>query len=242
MASGGGSTAAAPVVEWHQRPPNPKNPIVFFDVTMGGIPAGRIKMELFADIVPKTAENFRQFCTGEYRLVDTLASAFDILLVDGFYVESPFILKAGLPVGYKGCQFHRVIKDFMIQAGDFLKGDGSGCVSIYGSNFEDENFIAKHTGPGLLSMVINFVTMESFSRATFEVPQIVDQILTDPSYPLSWQFFLTCAKCDWLDNKHIVFGRVLGDGLLVLRKIEMVPIGQNNRPKMACVIAECGEM
>lgn len=60
MASGGGSTAAAaPVVEWHQRPPNPKNPIVFFDVTMGGIPAGRIKMELFADIVPKTAENFR---------------------------------------------------------------------------------------------------------------------------------------------------------------------------------------
>ncbi|KAG5539234.1 hypothetical protein RHGRI_019710 [Rhododendron griersonianum] len=190
MASGGGSTAAAPVVEWHQRPPNPKNPIVFFDVTMGGIPAGRIKMELFADIVPKTAENFR---------------------------------KAGLPVGYKGCQFHRVIKDFMIQAGDFLKGDGSGCVSIYGSNFEDENFIAKHTGPGLLSMVINFVTMESFSRATFE-------------------FFLTCAKCDWLDNKHIVFGRVLGDGLLVLRKIEMVPIGQNNRPKMACVIAECGEM
>ncbi|KAG5539232.1 hypothetical protein RHGRI_019710 [Rhododendron griersonianum] len=223
MASGGGSTAAAPVVEWHQRPPNPKNPIVFFDVTMGGIPAGRIKMELFADIVPKTAENFRQFCTGEYRLVDTLASAFDILLVDGFYVESPFILKAGLPVGYKGCQFHRVIKDFMIQAGDFLKGDGSGCVSIYGSNFEDENFIAKHTGPGLLSMVINFVTMESFSRATFE-------------------FFLTCAKCDWLDNKHIVFGRVLGDGLLVLRKIEMVPIGQNNRPKMACVIAECGEM
>ncbi|KAE9459733.1 hypothetical protein C3L33_08397, partial [Rhododendron williamsianum] len=256
MASGGGSTtaaAAAPVVEWHQRPPNPKNPIVFFDVTMGGIPAGRIKMELFADIVPKTAENFRQFCTGEYRLVDTLASAFDILLVDGFYVESPFILKAGLPVGYKGCQFHRVIKDFMIQAGDFLKcevaefaekltgflctmvnsgllisfrsaglvlgtGDGSGCVSIYGSNFEDENFIAKHTGPGLLSMANS-----------------------GPNTNGS-QFFLTCAKCDWLDNKHIVFGRVLGDGLLVLRKIEMVPIGQNNRPKMACVIAECGEM
>ncbi|CAI0474196.1 unnamed protein product [Linum tenue] len=119
---------AAANVEWHVRPPNPKNPIVFFDITIGTIPAGRIKMELFADIVPKTAENFRQFCTGEFR-------------------------KAGLPVGYKGCQFHRVIKDFMIQAGDFVKGDGSGCTSIYGHKFEDENFVAKHTGPGLLSMV-----------------------------------------------------------------------------------------
>ncbi|GJV88116.1 peptidyl-prolyl cis-trans isomerase CYP22 [Tanacetum coccineum] len=185
-ASGGGGG-----VEWHQRPPNAKNPIVFFDVTIGTIPAGRIKMELFADIVPKTAENFRQFCTGEFR-------------------------KSGLPVGYKGCQFHRIIKDFMIQAGDFLKsiesqfslqGDGSGCVSIYGSKFEDENFIAKHTGPGLLSM-----------------------------------FFLTCAKCDWLDNKHVVFGRVLGDGLLVLRKIENVATGPNNRPKLSCIIAECGEI
>ncbi|KAH1046062.1 hypothetical protein J1N35_036846 [Gossypium stocksii] len=125
MASGGGSSGGG--VEWHVRPPNPKNPIVFFDITIGSIPAGRIKMELFADIAPKTAENFRQLCTGEYR-------------------------KAGLPVGYKGCQFHRVIKDFMIQAGDFLKGDGSGCTSIYGHKFEDENFIAKHTGPGLLSM------------------------------------------------------------------------------------------
>ncbi|KAG4971036.1 hypothetical protein JHK85_037457 [Glycine max] len=158
-------------VEWHVRPPNPKNPIVFFDVTIGNIPAGRIKMELFADIAPKTAENFR---------------------------------KAGLPVGYKGCQFHRVIKDFMIQAGDFVKGDGSGCVSIYGLKFDDENFTAKHTGPGLLSM-----------------------------------FFITCAKCDWLDNKHVVFGRVLGDGLLVVRKIENVATGPNNRPKLACVIAEC---
>lgn len=98
MASGGGSGG----VEWHVRPPNPKNPIVFFDVTIGNIPAGRIKMELFADIAPKTAENFRQFCTGEFR-------------------------KAGLPVGYKGSQFHRVIKDFMIQAGDFLK---VGCFSV----------------------------------------------------------------------------------------------------------------
>ncbi|XP_022746403.1 peptidyl-prolyl cis-trans isomerase CYP22-like isoform X2 [Durio zibethinus] len=94
MASGGEGGAGG--VEWHGRPPNPKNPIVFFDLTIGSTPAGRIKMELFVDIAPKTAENFRQLCTGEYR-------------------------KAGLPVGYKGCQFHRVIKDFMIQAGDFVK-------------------------------------------------------------------------------------------------------------------------
>ncbi|KAI3697627.1 hypothetical protein L6452_30722 [Arctium lappa] len=189
MVGGGGNGG----VEWHQRPPNAKNPIVFFDITIGTIPAGRIKMELFADIAPKTAENFRQFCTGEYR-------------------------KAGLPVGYKGCQFHRIIKDFMIQAGDFLKGDGSGCVSIYGSKFEDENFIAKHTGPGLLSMANSGPNSNGC------------------------QFFLTCAKCDWLDNKHVVFGRVLGDGLLVVRKIENVATGPNNRPKLPCIIAECGEM
>ncbi|KAF3791956.1 Peptidyl-prolyl cis-trans isomerase [Nymphaea thermarum] len=193
--SGGGGSA----VEWHLRLSNPKNPIVFFDVTIGTIPAGRIKMELFADIAPRTAENFRslsftrQFCTGEYR-------------------------KAGIPVGYKGCQFHRVIKDFMIQAGDFVKGDGSGCVSIYGSKFEDENFVAKHTGPGLLSMANSGPNTNGC------------------------QFFITCAKCDWLDNKHVVFGRVLGEGLLVVRKIENVSTGPNNRPKLACVISECGEM
>ncbi|PHU09812.1 Peptidyl-prolyl cis-trans isomerase H [Capsicum chinense] len=190
MASGG---VGGGVVEWHLRPQVPKNPVVFFDVTIGNIPAGRIKMELFADITPKTAENFRQLCTGEFR-------------------------KAGVPQGFKNCQFHRVIKDFMIQGGDFLKGDGSGCVSIYGSKFEDENFIAKHTGPGLLSMANSGPNTNGC------------------------QFFVTCAKCDWLDNKHVVFGRVLGDGLLVVRKIENVAVGANNKPKLACMIAECGEM
>ncbi|XP_024387922.1 peptidyl-prolyl cis-trans isomerase CYP22 [Physcomitrium patens] len=189
-AAGGGGAAA---VEWHLRPPNAKNPIVFFDVTIGSLPAGRIKMELFADIVPKTAENFRQFCTGEFR-------------------------KGNNPIGFKTSTFHRVIKDFMIQGGDFVKGDGSGCTSIYGSKFDDENFIAKHTGPGLLSMANSGPNTNGC------------------------QFFITCAKCDWLDNKHVVFGRVLGEGLLVVRKLENVQTGQNNRPKLACTIAECGEM
>ncbi|TQE10264.1 hypothetical protein C1H46_004103 [Malus baccata] len=203
MASGGGNAGGG--VEWHLRPPNPKNPIVFFDITIGTIPAGRIKMELFADIAPKTAENFRHF-----------PSLLFLLLF--LFCNSAPASTAGLPVGYKGCQFHRVIKDFMIQAGDFLKGDGSGCVSIYGLKFDDETFDAKHTGPGLLSMANS-----------------------GPNTNGS-QFFITCAKCDWLDNKHVVFGRVLGDGLLVVRKIENVATGPNNRPKLACVIAECGEM
>ncbi|KAI9479454.1 Peptidyl-prolyl cis-trans isomerase-like 1 [Coemansia sp. RSA 989] len=103
------------------------NPIVFFDITIGGKDAGRIKMELFADVVPKTAENFRQLCTGEYRV-------------------------NGKPQGYKDCMFHRVIPNFMAQGGDFLYGTGSGSLSIYGEKFDDENFTLKHTGPGILSM------------------------------------------------------------------------------------------
>jgi len=101
---------------------------VFFDVSIGGHNAGRIVMELFADVVPKTCENFREFCTGEYR-------------------------KADVPLGYKGAPFHRVIKDFMLQGGDFLKGDGTGSISIYqGVPFKDESFQLQHKEPGLLSM------------------------------------------------------------------------------------------
>ncbi|KOM49187.1 hypothetical protein LR48_Vigan08g001400 [Vigna angularis] len=233
--AGNATTNTNAGVEWHVRPPNPKNPIVFFDVTIGNIPAGRIKMELFADIAPKTAENFRFSLMTESspdQLMNLAYVIWQAVLHWGVQFGNGFStcgekrgwmlkssqLKAGLPVGYKGCQFHRVIKDFMIQAGDFVKGDGSGCVSIYGLKLDDENFIAKHTGPGLLSMANSGPNTNGC------------------------QFFITCAKCDWLDNKHVVFGRVLGDGLLVVRKIENVATGPNNRPKLACVIAECGEM
>ena len=107
---------------------SPNNPVVFFDVSVGSTEIGRILIELFSDVTPKTAENFRQFCTGEYR-------------------------KDTVPLGFKGSMFHRVIKDFMVQGGDFVNGDGTGCMSIYaGSTFADENFTLRHTEPGLLSM------------------------------------------------------------------------------------------
>ncbi|VEL20039.1 unnamed protein product [Protopolystoma xenopodis] len=97
-------------------------PRVFFDVACDGSPAGRIVMELFSDIVPKTAQNFRALCTGE----------------QGF--------------GYKGSIFHRIIPSFMCQGGDFTNRNGTGGKSIYGNKFADENFQLKHTKPFLLSM------------------------------------------------------------------------------------------
>ena len=180
---------------WHLRPRNVDNPVVFMDLAIGESPIGRVVMELFADIVPKTAENFRQLCTGEYRPPPEEA-----------------------PVGYLNCTFHRKIKDFMIQGGDFTAHNGTGGRSIYGSKFQDENFIGRHTGAGLLSMANSGPGTNSS------------------------QFFITCGACEWLDDKHVVFGRVI-DGMLTVRKAEAVAVNpQTSKPRLPVVVTMCGEM
>lgn len=115
---------------------NTSNPKVFFDITIDDESAGRIIMELRADVVPKTAESFRCLCTGEKG-----------------------IGKFGKPLHFKGSVFHRVVPDFMCQGGDFIQGNGTGGESPFGGSsfgkkgkFDDENFTLKHTGPGTLSM------------------------------------------------------------------------------------------
>ena len=105
------------------------NPRVFFDINIGGAPAGRIVFELFADVTPRTAENFRALCTGEKGAG-----------------------QSGKPLHYKGSSFHRIIQRFMCQGGDFTRGNGTGGESIYGEKFKDENFQLKHDQPFLLSM------------------------------------------------------------------------------------------
>ena len=105
------------------------NPTVFMDVTIGGKSAGRVTIELYADVTPGTAENFRCLCTGEKG-----------------------VGKSGKPLHFKGSGFHRVISDFMAQGGDFTAGNGTGGESIYGMKFKDENFVKKHTKRGDLSM------------------------------------------------------------------------------------------
>ncbi|KAH6763768.1 rotamase CYP 3 [Perilla frutescens var. frutescens] len=170
--------------------PNPK---VYFDITIGGKPAGRVVMELFADTTPRTAENFRVLCTGEKG-----------------------VGRSGKPLHYKGSTFHRVIPGFMCQGGDFTAGNGTGGESIYGAKFADENFIKKHTGPGILSMANS-----------------------GPNTNGS-QFFICTAKTAWLDGKHVVFGQVV-DGLDVVKTVEKAG-SSSGRTAKPVVIADCGQL
>lgn len=168
-------------------------PHVFFDVSIGGQPAGRMVFELYSDVVPKTAENFRCLCTGEKGKG-----------------------RSGKPLHYKGCVFHRIIPNFMIQGGDFTRGNGTGGESIYGEKFADENFKEKHTGPGVLSMAN-----------------------AGPNTNGS-QFFITTVKTEWLDGKHVVFGKVI-EGIDIVKNLETYgsKTGGTSKP---CVISNCGQI
>uniref|UniRef100_A0A673U283 Peptidyl-prolyl cis-trans isomerase n=1 Tax=Suricata suricatta TaxID=37032 RepID=A0A673U283_SURSU len=140
-----------------------QHPRCFFDIAINNQPAGRVVFELFSDVCPKTCENFHCLCTGEKGTGKSTQK----------------------PLHYKSCLFHRVVKDFMVQGGDFSEGNGRGGESIYGGFFEDESFAVKHNKEFLLSMA---------NRGKD----------TNGS-----QFFITTKPTPHLDGQHVVFGQVI---------------------------------
>lgn len=170
----------------------PENPPithkVFFDITEDDEPIGRITIGLFGSVVPKTVENFRQLAISE---------------------DPDF--------QYKNSIFHRVIKSFMIQGGDYETGQGFGGKSIYGGKFADENFVLSHDRPYRLSM----------ANAGKD---------TNGS-----QFFITTVVTSWLNGKHVVFGEVI-DGFNVVDYIENVKTSYGDKPKKTIKIADAGEL
>ncbi|KAG0152332.1 hypothetical protein CROQUDRAFT_55639 [Cronartium quercuum f. sp. fusiforme G11] len=159
---------------------------LFFKVSADGKPLGEIQFKLYHDTVPKTAKNFYELTTG----------------FNGY--------------GFKGSSFHRVIPGFMLQGGDFTRHNGTGGRSIYGERFEDENFVHKHSKPGLLSMAN-----------------------AGPDTNGS-QFFITTATTAWLDGKHVVFGEVT-KGSEVVTAIEKLG-SQSGKTTKRVIIEECGEV
>jgi peptidyl-prolyl isomerase H (cyclophilin H) len=145
----------------------------------------------------------------------------------------------GQPFGYKDSIFHRVIASFMLQGGDIIVQDGTGVASIYnGQAFKDESFEVPHDAIGLLSMVsvVQFVLVGRVGRGEMTDAELMVQANSGPDTN-GCQFFVTTQPAPFLDGKHVVFGKVIDqEGMLVLRKIENVATGPNNRPKLVCKV------
>ncbi|KAJ8351961.1 hypothetical protein SKAU_G00234370, partial [Synaphobranchus kaupii] len=172
-----------------------QRPRCFFDISINNVFVGRVVVELFSDVCPKTCENFRSLCTGEKGV--------------GKGTQKP--------LHYKGCLFHRIVKDFMIQGGDFSEGNGRGGESIYGGFFEDESFSVKHNKEYLLSMA---------NRGKD----------TNGS-----QFFITTKPTPHLDGVHVVFGQVIS-GDEVIKTIESEKTDASSRPYAEVKVLNCGEL
>mmetsp|Transcript_15830 Transcript_15830/g.28973 ORF Transcript_15830/g.28973 Transcript_15830/m.28973 type:complete len:205 (-) Transcript_15830:2089-2703(-) len=158
-----------------------------------GYISGRLVIELRSDVVPKTAENFRKLCLGGNGKT-----------------------ASGHEMTYKNSKFHRIIPGFMIQGGDYTKGNGTGGQSIYESKFNDENFILKHSSAGVVSMAN-----------------------AGPNTNGS-QFFITLAATSWLDGKHVVFGKLV-EGMELLKEIERTG-SSSGTPKAKVVVTDCGQI
>ncbi|XP_031705797.1 NK-tumor recognition protein isoform X1 [Anarrhichthys ocellatus] len=170
-------------------------PQCYFDVELNREPVGRIVFQLFSDVCPKTSKNFLCLCTGE-------RGAGKI---------------TGKKLCYKGSTFHRVVKNFMVQGGDFTEGNGRGGESIYGGYFEDENFILKHDRAFLLSMA---------NRGKD----------TNGS-----QFFITTKTAPHLDGVHVVFGLIIS-GFEVIKKVEGLKTDSASRPYADVRVMDCGQL
>ena len=163
------------------------------DISIANRAIGRVTIELYENQCPRTCENFRQLCTGDYR-------------------------PRGVPIGYRDTPIHRIIPGIIVQGGDCVNRDGTGCISIYGHTFEDEE-----------------------SALSFDEPGVVSMANSGPDSN-GCQFFITLSPVKSLEGRSVAFGKVI-DGIFVLRQVESVPLKPNTEePSLSVVITQCGEL